>query len=112
MYMYLQLSKTNLKGLGKKLWIKHVTVNRPIRFNYRSSMPGKLEYRYRCRFIIYVLFQTAFNCLKMIFENMLFAFRTCNGLNINNGMKKKTQKANEVYVTSQQLAHLAIRLTN
>ena len=44
---------------------------------------------------------------------MLFAFRTCNGLNINNGMKKKkTQKANEVFVTSQQLAHLAIRLTN
>ena len=42
---------------------------------------------------------------------MLFAFRTCNGLNINNGMKKK-QKANEVFVTSQQLAHLAIRLTN
>ena len=43
---------------------------------------------------------------------MLFAFRTCNGLNINNRMKKKTQKANEVFVTSQQLAHLAIRLTN
>ena len=43
---------------------------------------------------------------------MLFAFRTCNGLNINNGMKKNTQKANEVFVTSQQLAHLAIRLTN
>ena len=43
---------------------------------------------------------------------MLFAFRTCNGLNINNGMKKKTQKANEVFVTSQQLTHLAIRLTN
>ena len=62
------------------------------RLNYRSSRPGKLEYRYRCRFIIYVLFQTAFNCLKMIFENMLFAFRTCNGLNINNGMKKKHKK--------------------
>ena len=60
------------------------------------SRPGKLEYRYRCMFIIYVLFQTAFNCLKMIFENMQSAFRTCNGLNINNGMKKKTQKANEV----------------
>ena len=61
------------------------------RLNYRSSRPGKLEYRYRCRFIIYVLFQTAFNCLTMIFENMLFAFGTCNGLNINNGMKKKTK---------------------
>ena len=43
---------------------------------------------------------------------MLFAFRICNGLKINNGMKKKQQKANEVFVTSQQLAHLAIRLTN
>ena len=41
---------------------------------------------------------------------MLFAFRTCNGLNINNRMKKK--KVNEVFVASQQLAHLAIRLTN
>ena len=28
--------------------IQHVTVNRPIRLNYRYSRPGKLQYRYRC----------------------------------------------------------------
>ena len=37
-----------LYKITKKLGIQHVTVNRPIRLNYRYSRPGKLKYRYRC----------------------------------------------------------------